>query len=220
MQKQLTLTVLFVLMMTLVAPAPQVQATAFQQAQRRSPPVSFSRLRGTLVTADFERLIDGCLDNTVLVIVGDLTFQGKPSAPTNAPARVSVILSSRNLCTGDWPIYATGSAPLPEGSSPANPQLTTAHVQTPVVVTDDYFGNSYTLAVDLTWSGVGDLIRSQDHTQSHASGCTTVFRHFDTYRSAAITGNISSADINFASSDLIFAQLHSLKQGSITVGCG
>lgn len=218
MYKQVSLLALLVLMLTLVSPESQMQAAMVQQSQARPAPVTYFRIQGELATADFAALVDGCLYNEAGIFVGALTSKDGPGAPTGAPT-VSVFISSRNLCTGEWPIFALGSAPLPTDWSPIDPQLTAAHVQSSVVVNDNEMGTSYTLLVDLTWAGTGDLIRSRSHQHGHAPGCTTTFRQSDRYRSAAITGSISSTAMNFTAGDLLFAQLHSLKQGNITVGC-
>ncbi|HMN28187.1 MAG TPA: hypothetical protein PKE45_08535 [Caldilineaceae bacterium] len=219
MTKQWVLVALLVCILTLAGVPSRVGAAVPLRPQARATPVTLFRLSGRLATADFAALVDGCVYNEALVFVGALTSQDAPGAPT-ATQRVSVLLSSRNLCTGEWPIYATGSTPLPTDGSPIDPQLTTAQVETPVVVTDSDTGASYALALDLSWTGTGERSRSQSHTHAHAPGCTTTFRHADIYRLAAVSGNLGNAAISFTASDLIFAQLHSLTSATIEVGCG
>lgn len=208
-----------VLILTVTLPAAQVQAAPLRLARPRPDPINYFGINGELATADFAELVDGCLYNEALVFMGSFTFKNAPGAPTATP-RLSLIVSSQNLCTGEWPIYALGSVPLAADVPPIDKQLTSAHVQTPVTIYDSDLGVSYSLVVDVTWTGVGDLINSASHSHSHAPGCTTIFRTAERYRTATASGSISGAGLAWTSNDLFFAQLHSLHNGTIQVGCG
>lgn len=158
--------------------------------------------------------------NTFLTVVSEAVKSQGGAGGTDAA--VWLFQASGDKCHGvighEW-ATADGGAPIPAGAFQADRFITTATLDAAVPVTDQITGASAVMTVHLSWSGHGDLARSNAGTQFHDGSCTFTLNSTGTDRNAVAWGTITDGAEEYAGSPSPEAALDALNAGSVTVGC-
>jgi hypothetical protein len=120
-------------------------------------------------------------------------------------------------CTGATLLAAFGQATLTDQAFQVNRELTSATLNATLQVTDVVAGSTSNVDVDLTWTGTGQLTRESDRFHLRAPGSIFQSRLNGTFRGAQASGSVSLGGVNLATQLSIFAQIASVKSGSVTI---
>ena len=219
MYKQLSLVAILVLLLTTLGLTPQVQAAKLEFMSPLNPGANVYRYQGEAATAFFSSTTDGCIYTDAYLFAGENTAKAGPGAPTKSKsARVSIY--RYDGCNGIWLSSAYGETPLDAASFQMDGQLNNAHLQTTVNLIDGNSGASIALAVNLTWTGNGDVKHNKSQYQYESAGCKVKGRFNGDYRAATLTGSMSDGATNYTATAPLYADLQSMKSGEMNVGCG
>lgn len=222
MKRQLSLLIILVAVLAAVGLAPQVQAAPLgAPTQFLSPlkPGHYSfKYKGLTANAYFGENLDECTFRDVYVFAGQNIAKSGPGKPSSSQS-VNVGVYEYNYCTGEMLKAAFGYAPLDGNGFQMDKKLNGAHVTAAVPATDEVSGASFTLNVDLAWTGVGEVFKNRSQYQYQSKGCRYSSRFSGSYRQATAAGVINDGSVNYANS-LAFGDLQSANSGEMTVGCG
>jgi hypothetical protein len=199
---------LLAMVLTLVVPAPATAAT-----------VTKFRFQGDSAVASFSSVdpVDPCIQTSAFVSATEGRLKEGGGRPTLV-SEVFVNIFRYNGCTGEVYLDAFGVAELSPDAFVVQNQLAGAILTATVDVCDFVTGNCFAVDLDLTWSGTSAIIRDKSTFKSNSPGCKVRFSFQGSFRDGVATGTIDSPEFTFAgSSD--FAQVASVKQGDIVIGC-
>jgi hypothetical protein len=214
MNKLVTLVILIAWLMGLVVPVP-VSAAAIGTAGN----VTKSKFQGDSAFASFSSTdpTDPCIQTSAFVSATEGRLkegQGKPELVSE----VFVSIFQFNTCTGEVFLDAFGSAQLSPEAFAVEGQLDAATLTATVEVCDFITGGCFPVDVQLTWSATGPVVKDKSKFQSTSPGCKFKFDFMGNFRDAVATGTITGGGFSFSgASD--FAQIASVKQGSMEIGC-
>jgi hypothetical protein len=158
----------------------------------------------------------GCVFTDVFVFANDRRLHDPPGPPTTFSEAFVNIFQFDN-CTGTELISAFGSAQLADPAFQITPQLTSATLNTTIEVFDFVSGSTFNVDVALTWTGTGGLIRQSQRSHFRAPGFIQHSRFTGSFRDAQASGSVSLGGTNLTPEPSFFAQLASIKEGSVVI---
>jgi hypothetical protein len=108
---------------------------------------------------------------------------------------------------------------LPAGAFQTDRALSSATLDAAVPVTDRLTGAAHTLTLHLSWTGRGDLIRSNGGSRFHDAFCTFGSHGTETDRNATVSGTVGERGSEYAGYSSGEASLSSVRGGAVEVGC-
>jgi hypothetical protein len=174
-------------------------------------------IRGPSALADFFSTDpSGCVFTDVFVFANDRRLHDPPGPPTTS-SEASVGIFQADFCTGTERISAFGSGQLADPAFQITPKLTSATLNTTIEVFDSVSGSTFNVDVALTWTGTGGLIRQSQRLHFRSPGFIQHFRFNGTFRDAEASGSVSLGGTNLTPQPSFFAQLASIKEGSVVI---
>lgn len=210
MRIQSCLVALLVCMLIVASPASSAQAA--------SPNISRFKYKDEAAIVYFSGSTDGCIYTVTGLMVGQLASQSSPGAP-NTDITINVDISQIDLCQVVFLSGASGFAILPAGAFQIDKQLTAARLQGTLPMQSYTTGETFDLALDLTWTGQGDRSRERDNSHYQAAGCHLSTRFNGLFRDATVTGSLRSGATDYAANMLSRANLQSVNGGVMEIGC-
>ena len=171
--------------------------------------------RGPSAVGEFLR-IEGCIVTDVFVVATEGRLHDPPGPPTPV-SFADVNLIQFDNCTGTTLLAAFGEATLTDEAFQVNRELTSATLNATIQVTDFITGSTSNVDVDLTWSGAGALLRESERFHFRAPGFILQSRLNATFRDAQALGSVTLGGVNWTPQPSSFAQIASVKQGSVTI---
>jgi hypothetical protein len=158
-----------------------------------------------------------CIQTLADVSAADEQVKGGPGG-SQPSSEVFVTFAQFNNCTGELFIDAFGFAELPEEAFDVEVQLASAVLVATVEVFDHVSGTSFPADIQFTWIGTGPIVVGKSKFQENSPGCKLTFDSKGSFRDAEATATITAPEF-FFSGPSNFAQLGSVKQGTMGVGC-
>ncbi|HEX9596174.1 MAG TPA: hypothetical protein VF982_04790, partial [Anaerolineales bacterium] len=94
-----------------------------------------------------------------------------------------------------------------------------ANLNTSIELFDFVTGTSFTVDVNLNWTGTGDLFRQSFSFKSMTPKCKFMDSSRGTFRSAEAAGVISDGTTNFTPEPTSDASLNNTHSGTLIIGC-
>lgn len=151
--------------------------------------------RGEAASAEFETT-EGCISTVTDIFVYEHRFHFTPGpAPEGTPG-IEVFIYRYDVC-GEISYLSSASArvDLPQGAFTLSEGLRNATLNATVEVEDDT-GNRFPVAIDLTWSGVGEVSRTINHENAGSLGTRGIWRSKGASRDAIATGSVVLETVN------------------------
>ena len=205
MKKQL-LTVMAVVILALTAFAAPVAQAKPPTSPLNHGPIT-NRYSGDTAYGISWSTTDGCIYSNVSVM-----------ASTGQYATLSI--ERIDYCTWTWLGSLPGSAAIDKNSFQMDQQLNSAYLQINIPVTDWYTGVASNFAVDLTWTGSGELLKGKTRNQYQSPTCKYTYTSSGSSRNATISGSISDGSTEYLNSATATGSLQSVKSGDMMMGCG
>jgi hypothetical protein len=156
---------------------------------------------------------DGCVRTDVFVAAVEVKNQG--NAAQQSPF-AALSLSEFNNCTNTQLLSADGQANT--AGFQFDRQLRTATLITTLPVTDFVSNTTFNVALDLSWTGTGDVVRQTGHTSHSRSPGFNVYVHSNgTSRTAIASGTVSDGTTNFTPSATTDASIAFITIGRIEI---
>ena len=171
--------------------------------------------KGEVAVAFSSTSEDGCLYKDIFVFVGEFKVKAAPGAPMSDKT-VSAQINEYDVCSGEWKSGQYGYAPVNESNFQIDKKLNSAHIEATIPL-QDWNGNSSDLAVNLTWTGIGDLFRNKSSYQNHSQGFTYHSRFTGTMRAATVSGSMIDGSIDYPVNSLFSGSLESVKGGEVVI---
>jgi hypothetical protein len=108
---------------------------------------------------------------------------------------------------------------LAPGAFQVDRAISAATLDAVVPVTDRLTGAAHTLTLHLSWTGRGDLIRSNGGSRFHDAFCTFGSHGTETDRNATVSGTTREGGAEYAGYTSVEASLSSVRGGAVEVGC-
>ena len=177
--------------------------------------VSQQRLKGAAAQAEFESVDgSGCVVTDVFV-QGQQVKEKNTPIPSGTLALVSV--SEFDQCTFTQLVFADGSASLPASAFQIDPKLNAASLIGSVDVTDILTSNTFTVDVNVAWTGSGAIDLQKSHQQFKSGGFTVIDNFHGASRLATATGTVSQGGTTLVSGDAVFADLFNSNEGTVQI---
>ncbi|HWQ13754.1 MAG TPA: hypothetical protein VNL77_13205 [Roseiflexaceae bacterium] len=207
MKKVLTLAAVFALaLLSFTSPAPAQAGDVF-------------RFKGQSASAFFSSTDPtGCVFTDVFVFASDDALQSPPG-PGGAASGAGITIFQFDVCTGTPLLDASGFSSLAPADFQVSARLNTATLNTTIEVFPfgPYPSPSFPVTINLTWTGTGALSRENSHFHFQSEGFM-VNTHFNgSFRSAEASGSVSDGVTNFTPEPSSFAQIQSLKSGTVMI---
>jgi hypothetical protein len=183
-----------------------------------STTVSQQRVKGGEADALFESVDgSGCVVTDTSVSGFQLSQSKNTGLPSGASAEVTV--SEFDQCSGTQLVAAIGQAALPAGAFSIDTKgLTAASLVGSVDVTDIFTSNSFTVDLNVAWTGSGGVSTSKSHTQQKSGGFTLIENfHGASSNNATANGTVSTGGSTLTSGDALFADLLNVNAGLIQI---
>ena len=175
--------------------------------------VEVQNFRGPTVDAFFASTDpSGCIGTDVL-----LSASGNLQGHSTAGSEATVIVDRFDTCNGTELLTAFGSVELGEGDLVETRRLTSAALTTNVEVLDLVSGTPLTLAIDLHWSGSGDLLTGTSHSHERVGPFIFNSRFSGSFREAEASGSVSDGTTNLTPEPSLFADISFANAGQVTV---
>lgn len=172
--------------------------------------------------------LDGCVLTEIFVSGMDGVFGGRPG-PINRQGLTGVGLRQRDICTGAsmgaFGLHAAGGGGgdlVFDGlGQTLDPLASSVHfdrawlrADVPMVNEAPGGGEEVVVAIDLTWTLVGELVRDTGHLHVRVPGEGNVNSHQNTLMGdAVVSGTVSMGRVTYAFSDVEGAHLQQVKYG-------
>ena len=208
MHKQLTIPVVLAMaLLALVLPTTAWAADVF-------------KLKGQSADAVFSSVdASGCIFTNVFVFASDDAIHNPPGAGNSSSVAI-LYISRYDSCSGTQLLGASGFATLADADFQVQNKLDAATLTATVNVFDFVSNASFNVAVNLTWTATGPTSRQNSHFHFQSPGCTVNGQSNSTFRPASASGSVSDGATNFIAAPANGAELSSVKNGNLTVGCG
>ena len=180
--------------------------------------------RGPLVNASFETIDpSGCIVTDTFVSANSGIAQSHPTTDEAGPVNdVGVSVYKYDTCT-DYTslIDAAGLVTtLPAGAFTVSNQLSTAHLVADVPLDDLVSGSTFTVHVDVTWTGTSAIIRNHSNTNDiYARDCHVLNRWKGSGRTADAAGAVSDGTTNYTPALTHDAEIGYVIDGFEVIGC-
>jgi hypothetical protein len=160
---------------------------------------------------------DSCIQVAADVFVSEGVQKGGPGKPETT-SQLFVQLVRFNNCTGEVLVSAFGSPTLSAEAFQVD-KLNSATLNATVEVCDAVSGSCLPAEISLTWTGSGEVVRDKFSFHSDSGRCKIRSQSKSTSRAAVATGSVTAFGTNFTVEPALFAQIASVKQGSIEINC-
>ncbi len=115
-------------------------------------------------------------------------------------------------------MVAFGSAQLPAGAFTIDRQLMSAALNAPTIhMIDKLTGAPFDIAVSLSWTGIGSLVRSVNTFHVMGQGFSFTGHSINEDRGADASGSVASSTMIFATGIASFANLDSTRSGEVDI---
>lgn len=157
----------------------------------------------------------GCIETFAYVAAqeGKVKVDGRPAVDSFA----IVNLIQFNFCTGEFLLDAFGFATLAPDEFIIDKKLNQATLTTTIVVDEFVTGTSFSVEVNVAWTGVGETSTVKDHFQIKEPGFKLNSRFMGTFRLAEASGTVSGLGMNFTPEPAFFAQMGNVKTGEVAI---
>lgn len=179
-----------------------------------------TQFRGSTATADVYQFDEAsCISTAAYIFVTESRYKYSSASSTES-AYASVSLSQYNDCTSTEPVCVYGSVELPNGAFDIHGNLQSATLNTTINGYDCYTGEPAAIAVNLTWTGDGDVFNGRSNSSYSYPGYRFSYRSQGQNRYATVSGSVSSGGVtlNPASSatyTYVFGNLTDAHSGSM-----
>ena len=163
--------------------AGMVVAGTSQVASAQSSNTEVLAFRGLDATAVFDT-VAGCIDTRVVV---DAMESSAPGQPTGKQDSADVIFESENTCTGER-LSAFGSGPDVKVDIAHNLNSAEVHGIVPVYSLD--LDRTFDVAVDVVWTGVGEIERNADQSSFLDDSVVVRVHQNGSFRTATAVGHV------------------------------
>jgi hypothetical protein len=180
--------------------------------------------RGPLVNAGFETVDpSGCIVTDTFVSANSGIAQAHPKTPEAGPVNdVEVSVYKYDACN-DYTslIDAAGLlTSLPAGAFTVSNQLTTAHLVADVPLDDLVSGTTFTVHVDVTWTGTSAITRNHSNTNDiYSRNCHVLNRWKGSGRTADAAGTVSDGTTNYTPTPSNNGEIGYVIDGFEVIGC-
>ena len=157
----------------------------------------------------------GCISTFVFLVANDENPQSPPD-PGSASSHAAVTISQRNECTDTVLLGATGLAELADPDFQVIGPLTSATLDTTIVVFDFVSSSSFSVDVAMTWTGTGDVNRENITDHFELPGLI-VNSHFNGAHRLADASGVVTNGVNFTPNPSFRAEINSLIAGSVFI---
>jgi len=180
--------------------APRVQAA--------SGTTAVFRFHGLSAFASFDN-VSGCIETTVFVDGSQNTVNNQRTSTAD------IFIGLFDTCTQTPLLEAIGSTVNPNFQ--VRKDLTSAALNTTISVTDLVSGNTFNVAVNLTWTSTSATSHELSNFHLHTPGFTENAHFNADFRYATASGTVSDGTTNFTPAQSVFAQTLSAKTGDVTI---
>ncbi len=167
--------------------------------------VFHARFKGLQAIAEYFR-VNNCIETDAFVIPERGVFREGTGSPTRQ-TDVVVEVFKFNFCTFTVISDAFGTAVIPDSAFTIDSQLTSAHLDASVRVTDFVSTASYNVHVNMTWTGTGSTSTTKSHYQQKFGNLTFMENFHGTTRDARATGSITRGTTTLISGTADFAAM-------------
>lgn len=180
--------------------------------------------RGPLVNANFETIDpSGCIVTDTFVSANSGIAQSHPTTDEAGPVSdVGVSVYKYDACT-DYAslIDAAGLVTtLPVGAFTVSNQLSDAHLVADVPLDDLVSGSTFTVHVDVTWTGTSTISRNHSNTNDlYSRNCHVLNRWKGSGRTADAAGTVSDGTTNYTPALTHDAEIGYVIDGFEVIGC-
>jgi hypothetical protein len=137
--------------------AGMVVAATSQVASAQSSNTEVLAFRGFSASAVFDT-VEGCIFTRVIVGGSESSAPGQPTGEQDS---AGVNLDRRNTCTGE--VLVSGGGSGLDAKVDIAPNFSSAEVHGVVPVHESVSDRTFDVAVDVVWTGVGEIERTADH---------------------------------------------------------
>ena len=172
--------------------------------------------RGEAASAEFE-MTEGCISTVTNIFVYEHQFHFPLGpAPEGSPG-IEVFIYRHDVC-GEISYLSSVSArvDLPEGAFSVSEGLQGATLNAAIEAEDDT-GNRFPVAIDLTWSGVGEVSRTINHENAGSLGTRGIWRSKGTSRDAIATGSVVLETVNVTPNPSLEGSLLDSQSGIVII---
>jgi hypothetical protein len=157
----------------------------------------------------------GCIETFAYVAAqeGKVKVDGRPAVDSFA----IVNLIQFNHCTQEFLLDAFGFATLAPDEFVIDKKLNQATLTTTIVVDEFVTGTTFSVDVNVAWTGVGETSTVKDHFQINEPGFKLNSHFMGTFRQAQASGTVTGMGIDFAPDPAIFAQMGNVKVGEVAI---
>lgn len=170
------------------------------------------QIRGENAYADFYKF-DECSQTGVSIFAADNVTRTSPGAPT-AQKEAHLYYWNYNFCTG---ASSSGGGSSQNFTFTSSKQLDTAKLNGTFTVNDYNTGDTKEIAVDLTWTGTGDISRGNSHSRYQGAGYSSNYRSVGSYRQADVSGSVTLNGTNLLNGLTGYGNLNSSNSGSLEI---
>jgi hypothetical protein len=173
--------------------------------------------RGLTAVAEFSNTDgSGCVFTDAFIFASNGRLHDPPGPGTPSPV-AEVNIFQYDSCSGTQLLAAFGSSSLTADSLQVDKKLTSATLNATVQVFDYISGNTFNEDIALNWTSTGDPVSEKDHFQFRAPGYIANYRFSGTSRPAQASGSVSDGVTNFSPGPSYYAEIDSVKSGSVTI---
>lgn len=177
------------------------------------------RSSGDSATASFYSVDPtGCIWTNTDVYVASNQYRTEPG-PSQPATWVSLYIYAYDYCQFTYAYDFHGSTTIPDSGFRVNGGLQSASVQATVDAYNWLTGTFEPVAVDLAWTGEGEVFRGHSNYQSNFPGGRSMARSNGSYRLATPAGSVTLPSTNtnlLANAEYVYGNLSS-GQGSYTI---
>jgi hypothetical protein len=159
----------------------------------------------------------GCILTDVTIYARDAVSQNPPG-PGEPESWAFLYISQYDYCAGTELLYIEGMTLLAKPDFQVSKQLSSATLNTTINVYDYVSGANFDVAIDLTATGSGPLVRQNSRYHYHSPGCHVNSRLNGGNRQAEVSGTVSYGETNFTP-EAGWGNLLSAKTGDMYIDC-
>jgi hypothetical protein len=166
------------------------------------------KFKGAFAEAVFNS-VSGCVETSVFVFA--------QSDQRERTSEAIVELFQTDTCSGALLASAIGVAALAPDQFQIDNHLDAATLNANFEATDFVSSSTVAVNVSVSWSGSGDIVRTTDHFQLKEPGLKRNAHFNGAVRSATASGAVASGIVSFTSQPATFADMGSIRQGSVSI---
>jgi hypothetical protein len=179
--------------------------------------LTMSKFKGLGATTSFVS-IDWCIQTNVDIFTAEGRLKDEPGQP-RLVSSVNIYISRYDFCTDTQVLYVDAVADLAEPDLQIAPRLGDAVLNTTLHVQDTVTGNSFDVAIEIAWAGMGPTTRARHNFHFGDATCKVQDRYNAVERGAVATGSVWYGSENLTPEPSVGGLLIS-SNGSITaIGC-